>query len=64
MECLIHSPAFNNVEMAWVAGVGVAVHALPAGARIAREHLHVRVDGVSEREQDDRSEGVAGGLVP
>ena len=24
MECLIHSPAFNNVEMAWVAGVGPA----------------------------------------
>ena len=24
MECLINSPAFNNVKMAWVAGVGVA----------------------------------------
>ena len=22
MECLIHSPAFNTVKMAWVAGVG------------------------------------------
>ena len=22
MECLIHSPAFNCVKMAWVAGVG------------------------------------------
>ena len=25
MECLIHSPAFNNVKMAWVAGVGEAL---------------------------------------
>ena len=25
MECLIHSPAFNTVKMAWVAGVGGAV---------------------------------------
>ena len=24
MECLIHSPAFNFVKMAWVAGVGMA----------------------------------------
>ena len=24
MECLIPSPAFNCVEMAWVAGVGLA----------------------------------------
>ena len=24
MKCLIHSPAFNNVAMAWVAGVGLA----------------------------------------
>ena len=24
MECLIHSPAFNCVKMAWVAGVGCA----------------------------------------
>ena len=31
MECLIHSPAFNTVQMAWVAGVGGAV---PLG------HLH------------------------
>ena len=22
MECLIHSPAFNTVKMAWVAGLG------------------------------------------
>ena len=24
MECVIHSPAFNHVKMAWVAGVGRA----------------------------------------
>ena len=36
MECLIHSPAFNCVEMAWVAGVGHAElrRERAAGARL------------------------------
>ena len=30
MECLIHSPAYNCVKMAWVAGVGRAASAAQA----------------------------------
>ena len=42
MECLIHSPAFNTVQMAWVAGVGAtmcgegAARGVSAGAGRAR----------------------------
>ena len=42
MECLIHSPAFNNVEMAWVAGVGLA-HERELDQTELRVRLHRRV---------------------
>ena len=48
MECLIHSPVFNNVEMAWVAGLAEdrraaaardrGVHGAPRGGVPGEHH--------------------------
>ena len=48
MECLIHSPAFNNVKMAWVAGVG---HALRRDLPGVLGLLHRRRRGLHRRSE-------------
>ena len=64
MECLTHSPAFNYLKMAWVAGLGrcrVAVVALRRRALLAQglvrgdvEQPEGRPHALQHRERADR----------
>ena len=73
MPCLIHSPAFNNVKMAWVAGVGGAAdrQRVLRRQRVVRRARHAARAGQAprrarapERRRGARAAGSEAGVVP